>query len=245
MFCPPSFYLLLCVLFQCSKIKKNQDACIGATEHDCAWWKRSETKFVCNDDTIEKGCSTARDKAACDYNGCSWSPGGVCFHDKEDNGNAESEYFMVCSNSLRCANHRRIYNGKPDTRLFNEDSYSSVSKRRIETLFSFTNGRWKPFTNIPEKNNRCVVVGELLAGEALYVIDDCGDAKGANKKWQFNSDKTISLVQEPSLCVKNGKRDKSEGGRGDGVDELYLEPCDSDPNTFIMRELEPLPEWYE
>lgn len=188
---------------------------------------------------MEKGCSTAKDKAACDYNGCSWSPGGVCFHDKEDNGNTESEYFMVCSNSLRCANCRRIYNGKPDTRLFNEDSYSSVSKRRIETLFSFTNGRWKPFTNVPEKNNRCVVVDELMAGEALYVIDDCGDAKGANKKWQFNSDKTISLVQEPSLCVKNGKRDK-----GDGVDELYLEPCDSVPNTFILRELEPLPEWY-
>ena len=68
--------------------------------------------------------------------------------------------------------------------------------------------------------------------------------KGAHKKWQFNSDKSISLVQEPSLCVKNGKRDKSEGGRGDGVDDLYLEPCDDDPNTFILRELEPLPEWY-
>lgn len=66
--------------------------------------------------------------------------------------------------------------------------------------------------------------------------------KGAHKKWQFNSDKSISLVQEPSLCVKNGKIDKSEGGRGDEVDELYLEPCDDDPNTFILRELEPLPE---
>ena len=194
---------------------------------------------------MDKACSTARDKAACDYNGCSWSPGGICFYDEEEDSDADPEYIMVCSNSLRCANHRRSYNGKPDARLFNENSYSSVSKRRIETLFSFANGRWKPFTNIPEKNNRCVVVDELKAGEALYVIDDCGDAKGANKKWKVNSDQTISLVKESSLCVKNGKRDKNEGGRGDGVDELYLEPCSGDPNTFILKELEPLPEWFD
>jgi len=227
---------------KCSKIKKNKKACLAASEYDCAWWMRDEKRYVCNDDTLFKACSAARDMTACKTNGCLWSNNDCV---KKDDVVANDvviipDYFMAFSFlSSWCIGHDGGGTQGRDDVVYDVCGMDDDDKEQDHLWTINESGHWKPFSNIiRDELNKCVTVDWIEEGEKLYLIEECGNAKGDKKKWQFNSSKrTITLKADSSLCVTRGKSDKYQNA-------MVLKKCDGGGDQqFDLRDVKPPAAW--
>ena len=238
---------------KCSRIKKNEEACLAATEHkhECAWWMRREGEYVCNDDTSYKACKVARDKTACLANGCDWGSNGC--GEKTDDGGPDtpiSDYFVSFGGAGGCIAHNGNGSDGRDNMFMEGCDLEELEKDQLWTLNDV--GMLKPFTNIiGDQYNKCVVIPvpnggkseNIKEGTNLYVVEDCGTVSGKWKNWTYNDkDGSIRLLQDRDWCVSMGASDKFTDWREDrGV---VLRKCNNDKDQrFENEEVKP-PAWW-
>ena len=237
---------------KCSRIKKNEEACLAATEHehDCAWWMRRDGEYVCNDDTSSKACKVARDRTACLANGCNWGSSGCTENTDGEPDTPIPDYFVSFGGAGGCIAHNGNGSGGRDNMFMEGCDLEELEKDQLWTLNDV--GMLKPFTNvIGDQYNKCVVISAPKGGNSenieegtnLYVVEDCGTVNGKWKKWTYNvADGSIRLFHDRNLCVSMGASDKFTDWRKDrGV---VLRKCDNaNDQKFENEEVKP-PAWW-